>query len=996
MMSKNFDENSRVKIPALIHLTRLNYKYISFKVAKNEIDIATNIYKKSFSTALNKINNKNFTDEEVTKIVRDLKNILDAENLGEEFLKKLQRGISFEEQNLKLIDFENPDTNIFEVMTEVHYQSEGESFRPDITIFINGLPLAFTEVKIPNNKEGIQAELHRMNERFAQKKYRHFANITQLMIFSNNSEYDDEEIVPMEGAFYAASDYDKIFFNRFREEENIFADILPVDEVVENKILQDTNYLTIKNTPEFEENKNPTTPTNKILTSLFSRERIIFILRYAFAYVKKTTSTGIIRQQKHIMRYQQMFAMFKIKKFLESGARRGIIWHTQGSGKTALAFYSVRYLTKYFQSKNISTQFYFVVDRLDLAQQADGEFEKRELEVNLISSKENFTRTIKHSGNAGITGKLSINVVNIQKFSDEAVTKESDFDIKVQRIYFIDEAHRDYKITGNFFKRLVKSDKNAIFIALTGTPLIGEFATRNIFGNYIHTYYYNQSIIDGYTLRLIREDIKTEYKIKIQAALSQIEKGSLPRKEIFSHASYITPLVDYIETDFTESRLRLNNNSIGAMIVCDSSEQARKICAEIKSRKNFSAELILYDEDDVKTKCDDFKKGEIDFLVVYQMLLTGFNAPRLKKIYLNRKILQHNLLQALTRVNRPYQNLRYGYVVDFADIQEEFDKTNQAYLKELQTEVGEDFNKYQKIFKTQKEIEQDLKFVRDKLFSFNTDNAEKFSKQIQVIEDKKFLFELRNAIELYKENFNLAEIYNYADLKNKFDIKKIFSLSKVIDNRINLLRQKEILNNPENISDLISLAMDEIQFTFTKISEQEMQIADSFVDTYKKTCQAFAMNTDNRDIEFISLRDELQRILKNRNIEEMTAEELRIAQPALEELLKNVRALNEKNNRLTEKYLGDKKFMRIHKRFEKNYSPTQLFEILLPVKKSIDDKILKNYAVIGNEDYFLTQIVYKILKTTLQKFFITPTLENIQNFGSVIAQEYFDERKSTH
>lgn len=995
-MSKNFDENARVKIPALIHLTRLNYKYISFKVAKNEIDIATNIYKKSFSTALNIINNKNFTAQEIEKIIRDLKNILDAEDLGEKFFDELQREISFEGQNLKLIDFEKPNANIFEVMTEVPYQSEGESFRPDITIFINGLPLAFVEVKIPNNKEGIQAELHRMNERFSQKKYRHFANITQLMIFSNNSEYDDEEIVPMEGAFYAASDYNKIFFNRFREEEKIFADILPVDEVVENKILKDTNYLTIKNTPEFEENKNPYTPMNKILTSLFSRERIIFILRYAFAYVKETTTAGITKIQKHIMRYQQMFAMFKIKKFLESGARRGIIWHTQGSGKTALAYYSVKYLTKLFQDKNIATQFYFVVDRLDLAQQADGEFKKRGLEVNVISSKENFKQTIKRSGNAGTTGNLSINVVNIQKFSDEAVTKESDFDIKVQRIYFIDEAHRDYKITGNFFKRLVKSDKNAIFIALTGTPLIGEFATRNIFGNYIHTYYYNQSIIDGYTLRLIREDIKTEYKIKIQNALAQIEKGSVPRKEIFAHESYITPLVDYIETDFTESRLRLNNYSIGAMIVCDSSEQARKICAEIKQRNNFSVELILHDEDDVKTKCDDFKKGEIDFLVVYQMLLTGFDAPRLKKIYLNRKILQHNLLQALTRVNRPYQNLRYGYVVDFADIQEEFDKTNQAYLKELQTEVGEDFNNYQKIFKTQKEIEQDLKFVRDKLFSFNTDNAEKFSKQIQVIEDKKFLFELRNAIELYKENFNLAEIYNYADLKNKFDIKKIFSLSKVIDHRINLLRQKEILNNPENISDLISLAMDEIQFTFTKISEQEMQIADSFVDTYKKTCQAFAMNTDNRDIEFISLRDELQRILKNRNIEEMTAEELRIAQPALEELLKNVRALNEKNNRLTEKYLGDKKFMRIHKRFEKNYSPTQLFEILLPVKKSIDDKILKNYAVIGNEDYFLTQIVYKILKTTLQKFFITPTLENIQNFGSVIAQEYFDERKSTH
>ena len=993
-MSKNFDENARVKIPALIHLTRLNYKYISFKSTRNEIDSATNIYKKSFCTALNEINNKNFADEEIEKIIRDVKNTLNAEDLGEKFFIELQRGISFEEQNLKLIDFENPDANIFEVMTEVPYQSDGESFRPDITIFINGLPLAFVEVKIPNNKDGIQAELHRMNARFSQEKYRRFANITQLMIFSNNSEYDDNEIVPLEGAFYAASDYHNLFFNRFREEEKIFANIFPLDEVVENEILRDTNYLTIKNSPEFEQNKNPLTPTNKILTSLFSRERIIFILRYAFAYVKEVTTAGITKIQKHIMRYQQMFAMFKIKKFLESRAKRGIIWHTQGSGKTALAYYSVKYLTNFFQERNIATQFYFVVDRLDLAQQANGEFKKRGLVVNVISSKEDFIQTIKRSGNTEVTGKLSINVVNIQRFSDESVTQESDFNIKVQRIYFIDEAHRDYKITGNFFKRLVTSDRNAIFIALTGTPLIGEIATRNIFGNYIHTYYYNQSIIDGYTLRLIREDIKTEYKIKIQAALSQIEKGSLPRKEIFSHESYIIPLIDYIEKDFAESRLRLNDESIGAMIVCDSSEQARKICSEIKKRKTFSAELILHDEDNIKNKCEDFKKGVTDFLVVYQMLLTGFDAPRLKKIYLNRKILQHNLLQALTRVNRPYKNLRYGYVVDFADIQEEFDKTNQAYLKELQSEVSENFKTYQKIFKTQEEIEQDLKFVRDKLFSFYTTNAEKFSQQIQVVDDKKDLFELRHAIELYKENFNLAEIYNYADLKDKFDIKKIFSLSKVLDNRLNMLRQKEILNNPENISALISLAMDEIQFTFTKISEEEMPIADSFSDTYKKTLQAFAMNTDQKDAEYILLQEELKRIFKNRNIEEMTSAELRIAQPDLEKLLTDIRALNEKNNRLTEKYLGDKKFMRIHKRFEKNYLPTQLFEILFSVKKSIDDRLYKNYYVVNSEGCFIKDIGRDLL-VAFQNLNFTFTAETIKNFCSVIAQEYFNERNAT-
>lgn len=93
----------------------------------------------------------------------------------------------------------------------------------------------------------------------------------------------------------------------------------------------------------------------------------------------------------------------------------------------------------------------------------------------------------------------------------------------------------------------------------------------------------------------------------------------------------------------------------------------------------------MHDADDKETRKDNidaFKKGTIDFLVVYNMLLTGFDAPRLKKLYLGRVIKDHNLLQALTRVNRPYKNYRYGYVVDFADIRAEFDKTNKAYFDE--------------------------------------------------------------------------------------------------------------------------------------------------------------------------------------------------------------------------------------------------------------------------------------------------------------------------
>ena len=474
-MSKLFNENSRVKIPSLLHLTRLGYRYISLKEVEQQIDCETNIYKESFRIALNQINEIELTDKDVGSIIGDLKNILDAEDLGRNFYEKIFTGISFASEPIRLIDFENLDNNIFEVMTEVPYRNGADSFRPDITIFVNGLPLAFVEVKIPDNKQGIQAEHRRMSERFSQEKYKRFANITQLMIFSNNSEYDDNEIIPLEGAFYATSDYRQLVFNRFREKDvDIYERLATLNEASEKEILRDTNYLSILLTLAYETNKNPQTPTNKILTSLFSRERFIFILRYGFAYVENSRDGGIKTIEKHVMRYQQMFAEFKIRKMLNAGNKRGVIGHTQGSGKTALAYHSVKFLTDYYQRQNYSTQFYFIVDRLELLQQSAGEFRKRGLEVKEVNSREDFVYTLQRVGNTSVTGKRSITVVNIQKFSDESVAQEPKFNVNVQRIYFIDEAHRGYKWDGSFLSRLMKSDREAVMIALTSTPLIGN------------------------------------------------------------------------------------------------------------------------------------------------------------------------------------------------------------------------------------------------------------------------------------------------------------------------------------------------------------------------------------------------------------------------------------------------------------------------------------------------------------------------------------------
>lgn len=189
----------------------------------------------------------------------------------------------------------------------------------------------------------------------------------------------------------------------------------------------------------------------------------------------------------------------------------------------ALIAFSRLYMFLHYQKQGIIAKFYFIVDRLDLLKQAADEFRARCLHVDTVDSKEDFTKAIGQTGEANASGELSITVVNIQKFSTDSISRPSDYNVNVQRVYFMDEAHRSYNPKGSFLSNLLSSDREAVMIALTGTPLIGEgYNTKDVFGAYIHKHYYNRSIKDGYTLRLIREGIRTEYGTKLQGVLESI------------------------------------------------------------------------------------------------------------------------------------------------------------------------------------------------------------------------------------------------------------------------------------------------------------------------------------------------------------------------------------------------------------------------------------------------------------------------------------------
>lgn len=995
------NENSRVKIPALVHLTRLGYRYIKQKDCSGAYCPKTNIFKGILRDSINRLNGTALTETDMDSLVEELAIKLNTDDLGRAFYKILLNGFN----GLRLIDLEDEARNSYHVVTELTYQNGEDEFRPDITLLVNGLPLAFIEVKKPNNRDGIIAEHTRMNKRFAKKVFRRFANITQIMVFSNNMEYDDNDVEPIEGAFYASSSYEKLFFNRFREEDpTIHSSVRPVDSNIEETILMDNNLVTIKGTEEYALNIDEHTPTNRMLTSLFTHSRFNMFLKYGFAYVERTDKNGIKTLQKHIMRYPQFFATLAIEKKLDAGVKHGIIWHTQGSGKTALAFHNVRYLRDYFQRQGKVAKFYFVVDRLDLLTQASEEFVARGLHVEKVNSKEDFIKNIKTIGTSNNSGEDSITVVNIQKFTEESVARKSDYDVDVQRIYFLDEAHRSYKPNGSFLANLMASDRDAVMIALTGTPLIGDgYNTKDVFGEYIHKYYYNRSIADGYTLKLIREGIKTEYRTKMQSILESLEteKGSLPKKDVYAHPKYVSALVEYIVEDFKHSRIALGDSTIGGMIVCDSSPQAVKIEEELDKYPELTHELILCDVEDKETRRgyqEDFKKGKTDLLVVYNMLLIGFDAPRLKKQYLGRVIREHNLLQTLTRVNRPYKTFRYGYVVDFADIRNEFDKTNKAYFEELQSELGNEFEKYRNIFKSQEEIEQDLKSIQDKLFLYATDNAELFSQQITALDDKSELLSLRQALDTYKELLNIMKLFGYDELAKKFSMERLHAMLTEVNNRISIINLKQNMQKSEDMTELLNTALDQVEFHFRKVSESEMVIADQFQDILEKTRRELERSLDPKDPEYVSLLDELKRIFKKKNIEELTADEMKEHIQDLERIRKAAAQQNLRDQMLCSKYGNDAKYMRTHKRLKASPPPigadSVIFDVLMRVKAAVDQKVLKNQRMMDNHAFFSQEIMPSIIQSC-RKSGVKPTLDQVKFIDQCISTEYFAERNYT-
>jgi type I restriction enzyme R subunit len=542
-------------------------------------------------------------------------------------------------------------------------------------------------------------------------------------------------------------------------------------------------------------------------------------------------------------------------------------------------------------------------------------------------------------------------------------------------------------------------------------------------------------------LKIIREDIETGYKEKLSQIYENLErlilKKDVKKSDIIEHDSYIKELLKYIITDLNRFRLVQGENSLGGMIICETSEQARKLYAyfdEVQNLLNmdtseksyFKAGLILHDSDDKETRkqiVKDFKKNmSIDILIVFNMLLTGFDAPRLKRLYFGRKLKDHNLLQALTRVNRPYLKNRYGFVIDFADIKENFETTNEAYLHELnrfndpeETGEGNETDTFRQIIEDKDSLITQMIEVRQVLFNYTIENVEEFSSEISTIEDKQELLILKKVLISARDCCNIVRTFGDEELKTEFsrlEITKLPQMISEVQHAIDTINQKEVFEGAEATRHLINEAMQDIEFSFRKIGEEEMKLISGGIelqDKWRRAIQSFTENIDPEDPDYITLREAFIQRFKEHGFEVDSVSEFEKHSKALDEVLKKLTVLMKRNAILLKRYNGDVKFARIHKRIcEENIKRSKnnekpilslydevVMNILLSIKINIDQKVFDRNDILKKDAYF-EQTVMTQIKEGMKKLSLECEREDRIFIQSRIARQYLNQYNVTY
>ena len=584
-------------------------------------------------------------------------------------------------QTVKLIDFDTPENNEFLCVDQLKVQGPAQTIIPDITLFVNGLPLAVMECKSP-----------RVTNPMAE-------GINQLRRYANLRNPGDTE--GCEKLFH----YNQVMISTHRDGARFGT----ISSSVEH-------YLEWKDPYPLDQKELGDTPTAQqvLIQGLLAPKNFLDLIRNFTVF---ETASG--RTVKKVARYQQFRAVQKtVARLKAPGDRKskgGVIWHTQGSGKS---------LTMVFLTQKIrrdpalrDCKLVFLTDRTQLDQQLTATFRQAQGESVLHAS------SVSHLKELLAKDASDLVTATIQKLQTGEGLGFSCLNASDRIVVLADEAHRtQYKTLGSAINAALP---NAPKIAFTGTPLITSRKTTGEFGAYIDTYTIEQAVADGATVQILYEGREARTKVtgdSLDALFDRYfqdktpeEKEAIKKKYGTERAVLEAPQrIGWVALDLVEHyRTHILPNGFKAMVVTASREAAviykQKLDAipdapasavVISGKHNDPPHLAKWTNPaDHKTAVEHFKQpmGEhpLSILIVKDMLLTGFDAPVCQVMYLDRKLTDHSLLQAIARVNRTRANKFSGYIVDYfgltdylAEALQVFSSTDvQGALKDLKDEI---------------------------------------------------------------------------------------------------------------------------------------------------------------------------------------------------------------------------------------------------------------------------------------------------------------------
>lgn len=730
------NEMSTSQRPAIEVLHKLGYKYISEeenKKLRNYI-LTDVIFKDTLAKKLNEINSyeykgekykfsastigqaiKDLNEDLVTGLISTNEKIYDLLTLGKSYQENMVDGTkrSFD---IKYIDFEHPENNDFYVTEEFSVlRMNGKDYaRPDIVLFVNGIPLAVIECKDASVPiiQAISQNIRNQKPEYIPQLFK----FIQIVMAANKNETK-----------YATCGTPEKFWSTWNEQY-----VEKQNELLDKTVIG-----------------RQVTKQDRDIISLFEKERFLELIKDFIIF-----EAG----KKKICRYQQYFAVKAMLQRIKQDKKGGVVWHTQGSGKSITMVYITK---KIMEDKEIQNpQVVIATDRVDLDKQIHKTFNRIGVEAARATTGNNLTELIKNE-------KIRVITTVVNKF--ETVVKSGVTVDAPNTFILVDEGHRTQY--GEINRRMQEVFKGAIYISFTGTPIMKK--DKNIFdkfGGLIHKYSLDDALKDKAIVPLIYEGKMVDQEVSKEAIdmrldmltrnLTEEQKTDVMKKwSRFEKVASSEQRLELIAWDIASNyNQTLKGTGFNAMLACNKKVEAVKyynifrdefpeleVAVVISSpdmregegsidedtndivKKFYINAISNYknEEEYEETIKSKFINGDIDILIVVDKLLTGFDAPKASTLYLDKQIKEHNLLQAIARVNRLCDGKDYGYIVDYRGLLGELDKAltmyQEAGLEEfneedikssvyyIDTEINNMFEAYEKL----KEIFKDIKNKND-------------------------------------------------------------------------------------------------------------------------------------------------------------------------------------------------------------------------------------------------------------------------------------------